>query len=118
MITAMSWYPRSTRATVVYWVARAVVLLPMLYFVFMAMASLACFSDSCRDPGHRISYALIATVASLLLGWTPNAAVAVLQRAGTAPTTTRVVAVLAGYTVLVWGVFTAFIVYFIKATGV
>ncbi|MFD1367664.1 hypothetical protein [Actinoplanes sichuanensis] len=112
-----AWQPRSTGATVVLWVARVVALLPVLYFVFMAMASLACFSDSCRDDSTMI-YAVPAVAAAVLFGWTPYAAVRVLQVDASAPGPARIVGVLAGHAVVVWGVFIAFIVSFIRATGV
>ncbi|WP_143133686.1 hypothetical protein [Actinoplanes philippinensis] len=108
--------PRSRGVTVALWVARAVALLPVLYFLFMAMVAVACFSDSCAD--RNMIYAVPAVVAAVLLGWTPYAVVRILQRDGVTPTTARVAAVLLGHAVLVWGAFTIVVVYLIRTTGV
>ncbi|KUL34230.1 hypothetical protein ADL15_16470 [Actinoplanes awajinensis subsp. mycoplanecinus] len=97
-----AWLPASRNATIALWVAIVVAALPVIYFLFAAVISLACFSDSCSD--QNMIYAVPAAALAFLMALSPFAAVRALQQPGTAPSGARTTAVVLGQVTLVWGV--------------
>ena len=113
--TGSPWLPRSGKAIATLVVGLLVALLPVLYFLLIALGTIICFGSECDDSD--VLWAPLVILVAVLMVVSPFAAVNFLQRGESEPSAARTALAIAGQIVIVWGVTGAAVAYTIATTG-